>query len=571
MSDLRRDFTQASLNLATWKIVAIEILVFSIALASYLSNIYIFAASISTFLILFYFKITAIFASIFFALLWALMPSMIISIFTYANFIESLRQSLSSASFQVLAFILFWVSFYYHITCADFLRDALDPLFKIFKRPSVKHSNKNEVIKKEAQKNSFSKGHANIAFIKNDKVDPHLLRLFLEDNGFGLYQSSEDRNTEKRIVLNENGVIKFFNIIETKRWVSNYINELSSGSPNLLGAWVKFSDIALKKSVIDHLIVYSSNGYENTKQLNILKDTEHECYFKFKNCIIKITEDNYEVISYKDIKGAVWETSIIKKDFNGISKLLDNTSKTGNHFFREFVEKSILYKNSSSDSPNWRNEYIANASTNSALLSLRTAFGYLVHSYNDPSCAKAVFFVDKLSTQGKPEGGTGKSLIVSSLGHLIKQSPQDGKKYRDNPNLGGRFQFSNVDLDTKNIFIDDLKQDFSTESIFTMVTGDLEIERKGKDKVVISKTERPKIALTTNYKVLNDGTSFKRRIHQVELGDYWNRCINEGIHPKDEIGVELFGYDFSQDDWDDFYVFAIECVRDYLILGLKQL
>ena len=66
-------------------------------------------------------------------------------------------------------------------------------------------------------KNNFSKGHANIAFIKNDKVDPHLLRLFLEDNGFGLYQSSEDRNTEKRIVLNENGVIKFFNIIETKK------------------------------------------------------------------------------------------------------------------------------------------------------------------------------------------------------------------------------------------------------------------------------------------------------------------------------------------------------------------
>ena len=223
MSDHRRDFTQASLNLATWRFVVIEILVFSIALASYLSNIYIFAASISTFLILFYFKITAIFASIFFALLWALMPSMIISIFTYADFIESLRQSLSSASFQVLAFILFWVAFYYHITCADFLRDALDPLFKIFKRPSVKHSNKKEVIKKEAQKNIFSKGHANIAFIKNDKVDPHLLRLFLEDNGFGLYQSSEDRNTEKRIVLNENGVIKFFNIIETKRWVSNYI------------------------------------------------------------------------------------------------------------------------------------------------------------------------------------------------------------------------------------------------------------------------------------------------------------------------------------------------------------
>ncbi len=571
MSKLRKEFTQASLNLITWKVIGVEILILSTALASYFSNIYIFAASIFILLILFYLKLTAIFVSSIFALAWGLMPSMIISIFTNVDFIESLPNLLSSASSQVLAFILFWIAFYLHLTSADFLRDALEPLFKIFDwlTNNNKSSDLGNGLKKKIYKNILLKHPNNISFINEGKVDPHLLKLFLEEKGFGLYQTCEDRNIEKKIIFVENGVIKFFNIVETKRWISNFINKNSSGSSNSISLWVKFSDIALKKSVIDHLIVYSSGGYENTKQLNELKDTAYESYLKFKNCIVKTTRDSYEIISYKNLEGSVWESSIINRDFKGSSKLLDSSNIKGNDFFKKFIEKSVLYKNFSSDSNNWRDEYMPDESTKNTLLSLRTALGYLIHSYNDPLCAKAVFFVDKFSTSQKPEGGTGKSFIASSLSHLIKQSAQDGKKYRDNPNLGGRFQFSNVDLDTKNIFIDDLKQDFNMESIFTMVTGDVEIERKGKDKIIIPKNERPKIVLTTNYKFLNEGTSYKRRIHQVALGDYWNRCINEGGHPKDEIGKELLGYEFSQNDWDDFYIYAINCVHDYLKFGLK--
>ena len=569
MSDFRKDLTQASLNLASSKFVVIEMLVLSVALASYFSDIYIFAASLLILLLLFYIKITSLLVSVCFALIWALMPSMIISIFTNVDLITSLPNLLSSASSQVFAFILFWVAFYFHITCADFLRDALDPIFKIFKKSSKKSIEKSEKIKKKTSNSALPKTNSNIVFISEDKVDPHLLRLFLEEKGFGLYQTSEDRNIEKKIILNENGIIKFFSIVETKRWIRKYIDNASSGSSELLGVWVKFSDIALKKSVIDHLMVYSSAGYENTIELNELKDTKNVAYKAFKNCIVKITKNNYKIISYEDLAESVWESSIIKREFQGSLNLFDASSNKRKNLFKTFIEMAVLYKNTDSNSEDWRDEYMSDKSTEKTLLSLRTALGYLIHSYNDPSCAKAVFFVDKLSTEEKPEGGTGKSLIAGSINHLISQSTQDGKKYKDNPNLGGRFQFSNVDEDTKNIFIDDLRKDFSIESIFTMVTGDIEVERKGKDKIVIPKEKRPKIVLTTNYQISNQSTSYKRRIHQVALGDYWNRCINEGINPKDEIGKELFGYEFSQEDWDDFYVCIIECISDYLRLGLK--
>ena len=569
MKNFRKDFTQASLNLASWKIVIVEILVFSVALASYFSNIYIFAAALLILVFLFYLKLTSILISVCFALIWALMPSMIISIFTNVDFITSLPNLLSSPSSQVFAFILFWIGFYFHITCADFLRDALDPVFKIFKKSSAQSNKKIETKYKKTSNDDVPEIYSDIAFISDHKVDPHLLKIFLEEKGFGLYQNSEDRNLKKKIILNEKGIIKFFNIIETKRWISNYIDCASSGSSELLGAWVKFSDLALQKSVIDHLKVFSSVGYENTITLNELKDTKNVAYKAFKNCIVRITKNSYEIISYNDLVESVWESSIVKREFQGDSEIFEVTSSKRDHLFKKFVEMAVLYKNRDSDSGNWRDEYLADKSSKETLLSLRTALGYLIHSYNDPSCAKAVFLIDKFSTEEKLEGGTGKSLIIGSISHLIKQSTQDGKKYRDNPNLGGRFQFSNVDVDTKNIFIDDLRKDFSIESIFTMVTGDIEVERKGKDKIVIPKNKRPKIALTTNYQISNQSTSYKRRIHKVALGDYWNRCINEGINPKDEIGKELFGYEFSQDDWDDFYVFMFECIRDYLRLGLK--
>ena len=77
-------------------------------------------------------------------------------------------------------------------------------------------------------------------------------------------------------------------------------------SSEFLGVWVKFSDIALKKSVIDHLIVYSSSGYENTIKLNELKDTQNVAYKAFKNCIVKVTKNSYQIIPYNDLAESVW-------------------------------------------------------------------------------------------------------------------------------------------------------------------------------------------------------------------------------------------------------------------------
>lgn len=568
LSNSRKAFTQASLNLWGWKYVAWEIILISLTVGIYLQNIYLFALTLSILFVLFYSKYTSIFISVFFGIIWSLAPAILLSMSTSTNLYDSIVQLYSSSFSQVISFLIFWISFYFHKSASDFFQDAFEPVVGIFIK---KNKIKEPVSKKDVDNKTklINKNYLNdIDFISNKKINTHSLKLFLEKKGFGLLQVGNDRNSEKRIILNDGGVVKFYNLLETKRWISNYIiKNVCNLSDSLLNVWMQYPDTALRKSVIDHLQVYSTIQNNKFVYLDLLKDNKTTCYLKFKNGIVEIKSGHLNFIEYGYKKASVFEDTIIKRNFNSFSKLKDKLIDKENNLFRKFVEKSVLYKNAES-AGGWRGEYQSDESTEETMLSLRTAIGYLTHNYNDPSITKAVFLVDRFSRPGFAEGGTGKSLIISSLGNVINQSSQDGKKYRDNPNTGGRFQFSNVDMNTKNIFIDDLKKDFNIETIFTMVTGDIEIERKNVNKFIIPADERPKIALTTNFPLSVRGTSYSRRIHQVALGDYWNRAINEGSSVKEELGKDLFGVDFNNQDWDEFYAFIILCVQDYLKHGL---
>ena len=68
---IRKNITQASLNLSNWWFVSLEILIASIAISTYLDNVYIFPLSLALLLLFFYNKYTSIYISAFFALFWA--------------------------------------------------------------------------------------------------------------------------------------------------------------------------------------------------------------------------------------------------------------------------------------------------------------------------------------------------------------------------------------------------------------------------------------------------------------------------------------------------------------------
>tara|TARA_Y100000031_G_C8222077_1_gene386471 strand:+ start:2 stop:1843 length:1842 start_codon:yes stop_codon:yes gene_type:complete len=413
---------------------------------------------------------------------------------------------------------------------------------------------------------------------KGCKVKTYELRSFLIDNGFGRFKSTESRLEETRLFRNDNGVLKLHNANSVKRWVRNFIESIEqadfcrvfndaeeeSFKFDVLRMWQDFSETNLKTRVLDDLPEWSDEHYAD-KRLNLFTDTPDECFIRFQNGVVKITKDNVELLERDVIKekGQVWESSIRK---HNIKLDLKNT----NGMFSKFFNRTMYrHKEDIDGIENWIDEYELNDSGREELHSLRTSYGYLIHDHNTADVSKLVFYIDENSELGRPEGGNGKSVVMESIQHYKKKAHQDGKRFRQNMD-SDRFQFSNVELDTRFVFIDDITPEFHFEKLFSMITGDMEIEGKGTNKVIIPKDKKPKMGLTTNYVLAGTGTSYERRQHIVEFGSYWNRMNQEGESTRDEkhLGGLLFDWDKDSDEWNRFYNFGFKCVQDYLKYGL---
>lgn len=409
---------------------------------------------------------------------------------------------------------------------------------------------------------NLTKNH--ITFINDKgKVDPYNLRIFLEAHGFCLFQSSGDRRVNKELIFNDNGVLKSYNSTELRRWITTALECIEDDVDDLIRIWIKYPDTSLRTSVIDHMTVYSDVEYPDTETLNTFKDTQKECHLKFRNEVVKITKDGSSIMSYEELDGAIWESAIIPRDYSDSGSSEDNLFKT-------FIEKSVLVKDHSIETTDWREQFQPSKESEDTLLSLKTGLGYLMHGFKNPKDAVAVLLMDRNASPGSANGGNGKSLILSSLQHLVKTATQSGKSFRTDPNGGGRFQYTNVDYDTKLININDLRPDFKLESLYNMITDDMEVERKGKDKFVIPSDKSPKVCASTNYIPLLDGRSDERRQHLVEIGDYWGTALDNDSDIETELGKLLFKNDFTQSEWNNFYTFMIECVSSYLKHGLVK-
>ena len=86
-----------------------------------------------------------------------------------------------------------------------------------------------------------------------------------------------------------------------------------------------------------------------------------------------------------------------------------------------------------------------------------------------------------------------------------------------------------------------MREQFPFERLFSVITDDFPVERKGQDRVTISFEDSPKFLLSTNYVIEGKDASFEDRTHQIEFSDYYGPDHT----PKDEFGRRLF------DDWDE--------------------
>jgi len=359
--------------------------------------------------------------------------------------------------------------------------------------------------------------------VENNTVVIHSHRLitFLEQAGFAKMIINKDYV----LIRHTDNIISDISKLKIKDLLLNYIKENEQGERR---------DLVLDYFIRNSGVYCGENLLECIRTINpesIFGNKEKE-YFFFRNCCIEVTKDHIRRKEYSELEGTIWEKQKAQHDF---------------HFTQEKSEFEVFIENVCR-----KDQERINA--------LRSAIGYLLVSYKDPSSAKAVIFIDeKLSDNAF--GRSGKGLVSKAVSEMKNVLKIDGKNFTFDRN----FMFQSVDQDTQLIIFDDVKKKFSFEKLFSILTEGLTIEKKNKNEYRVPYERSPKILITTNHTVEGTDDSSLDRQFVVEFSDYYNAQHK----PRDEFG-HLFFDEWNEEQWTAFYNYMAECCRYYLQNGLKS-
>lgn len=301
----------------------------------------------------------------------------------------------------------------------------------------------------------------------------------------------------------------------------------------------QFRDIYLKQQ---HLIFndgFLSNLVADERE--ILRDTKETAFTLFRNTVVCISAETIELKSYSDFKDKTfYRSQIIDKDF-----AFEKDWKNGS--FAKFA------KNISNDNAERKK-------------SLRSAIGYLLHEFNDPSKTQAVILYDE-AISDKQQGGTGKGIIGQAIAQMKLGFVQmDGK----GTNVKSQFLFQQIKPDTRVIIIDDVPKGFEIDRLNSVLTEGINVEKKFKPIFHIPKELMPKILINSNYILPFHGSTRIRRQFIFELSDYYSKQIRKGTEQPvlNEHKVMFFSSEWTGFEWNAFYSFMIICIQFYLKNGL---
>jgi hypothetical protein len=352
-------------------------------------------------------------------------------------------------------------------------------------------------------------------------LSPHKYKFWLQQNNFFKYFPS-DTNTYTFIKIEQNLVEE-----TSEKRIKDFVMDHLLSREDIGFNPYDFMALSPKYFQPDFL------SFLESSEIKIKEDTQTECFLYFKNCVVKITDEDISTIDYLDLDGFVWKRQIVNREY----KETDHH----NSVFRKF-----LWLIAGQDSEKYN--------------SFKSVIGYLLHSFKTSANNKAIIFNDETISEN-PNGGSGKGLFWNALSQMKKVSSIDGKTFE----FTKSFPYQTVSTDTQILVFDDVKKNFNFESLFSLITEGITLEYKGQDAIKLQVQKSPKILITTNYTIGGIGGSFERRKFEVELADYFSYKHT----PLDEFGHLLFD-DWNDNEWSMFDNFMIQCVRFYLQNGLTK-
>jgi len=269
-----------------------------------------------------------------------------------------------------------------------------------------------------------------------------------------------------------------------------------------------------------------------------LTDQKERGYLFYKNGVVEVTAKKAQMFKYSDLNGVIWDNQITDREIS------ITPSDASEAVFSEFIKKLAQ----------------GNVEREKAL---KSSLGYLMHTYKDKPNAKAVILTDEklVDSVDEAHGGTGKSLLIKSLNYVRQFQYLPGKNFQPSH----RFAFQGVCIGDQVILMDDVRPDFDFAGLFNVITDDMDIEQKYKNKISIPFNLSPKIAITTNTAIGGTGNSSSRRQNIVELPDYFN-----GSRTVDQEFGHTFYDEWDEKEWNRFDNFMISCMQFYLQNGLSD-
>lgn len=355
----------------------------------------------------------------------------------------------------------------------------------------------------------------------NVKIIQRKLIEFLTNSGF---TKAETSDTSYVLVKESNNTVKEIADHAITDYVKDYLKKI-------------------KKLDVYESFIIGSSGYISKPKLRFLssvellndKDNINSSWFHFSNLSWQVGKKSFSSRLRDDIEGKIWESKIIPHD---CFLLLDDDEAQFHKFCFNLSGKD-----------------------EKRFLSLKTIIGYLLHRHQDPANAKAIIFVDEnISFDGAANGGTGKSLLGVAIGKCRELVVMDGKNMKTN----SWFKNQRINRTTDIVFYDDVSKDFSLETLYSMITTGISVEKKYKDEEYIEPENSPKICISSNYIVNGTGgsTDIRRRC-EFEVANHYN----ESYTPQDEFGNYFFN-DWDINEWNRFYHFMMHCTQLYLKHGL---
>lgn len=351
---------------------------------------------------------------------------------------------------------------------------------------------------------------------KNGKLslNDYKFKLFLENRGFYKVQLNEKEFTFVKVY---NNIINEVNEVQIKDFVLNYVLEIDMNVYNFFAkSTTKFSENYLNQL--------------STKELAMIRDNENESFLFFENGVLKITKDKIQLIDYINIGGFVWQKNIIPHKFESTNEKSD---------FEKFISN------------------VTNGDPKRKLI-VETALGYLLNNYKKQDEGLAVVFYDE-TLNDNPSGRTGKTLISKALSHCRKLVTLNGKEF----NNKGQFPYQTINLDDNIICFDDMERSFKFETLFSIITGNLTLNKKNLQPIEIPFSKSPKIMFTSNYILSGVGDSHDARKIEIELFRHYSK----NFKPIDEFG-KLFFTQWNNKDWNAFYCYMIGNIQRYFEHGL---